>query len=407
MLMRPADPSVSSSAFGARGALTSLATILFSVACLTTTSVVSGWSAEAIPRRTAGLIVSRGDGAIYMRRVDLPSAPMTALDMIERSGLAFTLGDAQAGGAVCSLDDHGCFFPRDNCQCRSDIWNLFLGAADGADYAAGPQSPADSVVASGQGNLWMWGDFTTAPLAGEMTLQRAYLYRTLRETMYLRDSRRNGRFNDAFANAGQGVARAAPSPPGERLDPKPGSQPYVFSLFDGVTFYSNPVDGGIADEGIEASFWTHKEGDGVSALWTTLWLVDKVGGDPIYVGQGAALIPETPEGGFVPVQVRVPNHRTIRVRDRRLRLDLRASLDKTDTVELAINGDGFASSYLSLPTSPSLTKDFSVPMALTEGPLSHQTSRDPSGAMAMDTSGVLHVTYVGGDPEANAPGSDR
>ncbi|MCX7706386.1 MAG: hypothetical protein N2204_00060 [Anaerolineae bacterium] len=117
-------------------------------------------AADTGPNRAA-LVVRFSDGRVETRCVSFEPAAISGLELLERSGLR-TIVDYNSGlgGAVCSISNEGCAFPREDCFCRCqgatcEYWAYYHGQ-DGrwlySEVGASSYQVTDGAVEG-----WSWG----------------------------------------------------------------------------------------------------------------------------------------------------------------------------------------------------------------------------------------------------------
>jgi hypothetical protein len=67
----------------------------------------------------AGIVVDLGNGQVVTECVHFGGPMITAFDLLQRSGLAFTFQNfGSLGAAICSVQSTGCQFPTEACFCQ-------------------------------------------------------------------------------------------------------------------------------------------------------------------------------------------------------------------------------------------------------------------------------------------------
>ena len=111
----------------------------------------------------AGLVIRYADGTVQTQCVLFSEASLTGEELLQRSGLSVTMDyNAGLGGAVCSINNQGCFFPAQTqecfCQCQGascEYWAYFHRTNTGWSYSSVGSS--SYVVTNGALEGWSWG----------------------------------------------------------------------------------------------------------------------------------------------------------------------------------------------------------------------------------------------------------
>ncbi|MFN2168812.1 MAG: hypothetical protein ACK2U9_21475, partial [Anaerolineae bacterium] len=107
----------------------------------------------------ADVVVDLGDGRVIARRITFSEADISGLQALKLTGLDLSIADFDFGAAVCSVEQVGC--PVDNCFCDSDLFWGYQHLEEGS-WQAYQVGAADSAVAGGAVEGWLWGPFDAA-----------------------------------------------------------------------------------------------------------------------------------------------------------------------------------------------------------------------------------------------------
>jgi prenyltransferase beta subunit len=105
------------------------------------------------------VVVDLGDGRVIARRITFSEADISGLQALKLTGLDLSIADFDFGAAVCSVEQVGC--PVDNCFCDSDLFWGYQHLEEGS-WQAYQVGAADSAVAGGAVEGWLWGPFDAA-----------------------------------------------------------------------------------------------------------------------------------------------------------------------------------------------------------------------------------------------------
>jgi len=130
-------------------------------------SLVTPVRAQRTDPRRAGLIVVHGDGSVASTCVTFSAEKISGAELLQRSGLAVTLGDYSGlGYGVCAIDGQGCPAGHDCfCQCRGSpcaYWVYSHRRADGSWSISGVGASSWQ-IRDGDVDGWVWGDGSVAP----------------------------------------------------------------------------------------------------------------------------------------------------------------------------------------------------------------------------------------------------
>lgn len=108
----------------------------------------------------AAVVVDFGDGSNLIRHINFPTPTISGLQALRLTGLDLGIAEYSFGAAICSIEGVGC--PASNCFCNANkYWGYQSWQNDSwQGYAIGP---ADSTVADGAVEGWVWGAFGSAP----------------------------------------------------------------------------------------------------------------------------------------------------------------------------------------------------------------------------------------------------
>lgn len=137
-------------------------------------ALLTGLVAGSAPRRAmatpaagqdgpyhAALVVQFADKTVETRCVAFSEPTITGADLLARSGLRTVLDyNAGLGGAVCSINNQGCAFPRESCFCRCqgaecEYWAYYAWENDAWRYSS--VGASNRQVADGALEAWSWG----------------------------------------------------------------------------------------------------------------------------------------------------------------------------------------------------------------------------------------------------------
>jgi hypothetical protein len=119
--------------------------------------------ARAAFSHRAGLVVEHGDGQVIRRCVGFDASSVTALSLLQASGLE--VGVASYGGglgaAVCQIDNEPTTYPPGCFTASGSYWVLFVSRGGGA-WAASTLGASSVMVASGDDIGFRYGSQTGA-----------------------------------------------------------------------------------------------------------------------------------------------------------------------------------------------------------------------------------------------------
>jgi hypothetical protein len=149
----------------ARGAWLGLAWLLLLAFGAVPVSAQSGGGtagpASANGTHRAALVVRFADGKVQTACVSFAAPTITGQQLLQRSGFKTIVDSGGAlGGAICSINDQGCSFPKQDCFCRCtgsqcEYWAYYQWQQGAWSYS---QAGAAAVkVSDGDLQGWSWG----------------------------------------------------------------------------------------------------------------------------------------------------------------------------------------------------------------------------------------------------------
>lgn len=105
--------------------------------------------AAATYQHRASLVVEHGDGGVIRRCIGFDGARITAIDLLEHSGLETgTVAFGALGQAVCQIDDEPVSYPPGCWTGSSPYWVLFIARA-GSSWSAAEQGASGESLGDG------------------------------------------------------------------------------------------------------------------------------------------------------------------------------------------------------------------------------------------------------------------
>lgn len=122
----------------------------------------------------AGIVFDFGNGQVVTECVHFGGPMITAFDLLQRSGLAFTFENfGSLGAAICSIQSTGCQFPAQECFCQctgTGPCNFFaFFTQQNGQFVLSDVGVSSAVLHNKDVIAFVFGDGSTAP--GPVTIQ--------------------------------------------------------------------------------------------------------------------------------------------------------------------------------------------------------------------------------------------
>ncbi len=121
--------------------------------------------ARAQDQNEAGLVVVFGDGRVERQCVTFAEESISGYDLLQRSGLPFSVEAGAIGPTVCSIDKEGCSFPAESCFCRCQgspcIYWSYWRLEDVGTWRYQSLGAGNTQVRNGDVEGWHWAAGTT------------------------------------------------------------------------------------------------------------------------------------------------------------------------------------------------------------------------------------------------------